>query len=104
RIILRLLEEREFAAARFKFLSSGRSAGSKIQFRGREHTVEKLEPDSFNGVDLAIGSTPDEVAKEFVPWAKERGCIVVDDSGYWRINSVVALVLRYVNVDGYMAL
>ena len=103
RIILRLLEERDFTAGRFKFLSSGRSAGSKVQFRGREHTVEKLEPDSFNGVDLAIGSTPDEVAKEFVPWAKERGCVVVDESGYWRMNPDVPLVIPEVNPEAALA-
>ena len=103
RIILQLLEEREFPAARFKFLSSGRSAGSKVRFRGRDHTVEKLEPDSFNGVDLAIGSTPDEVAKEFVPWAKERGCVVVDESGYWRMNPEVPLVIPEVNPDAALA-
>src|SRR5436190_7205362 len=98
-IILQLLEQRTFPYKRIKFLASGRSAGSKIMFRGREYTVEKLEPDSFNGIDLAIGSTPDEVAKEFVPWAVERGCIVVDESGYWRMNPDVPLVIPEVNPD-----
>ena len=41
----------------------------------RNITVEELTPDAFEGVDLAIGSTPDEVARDFVPWAVERGCI-----------------------------
>jgi aspartate-semialdehyde dehydrogenase len=99
RIILQLLEEREFSARRFKFLASGRSAGSKVKFRGQEHTVEKLEPDAFNGVDIAIGSTPDEVAKEFVPWAVERGCVVVDESGYWRMDPKVPLVIPEVNPE-----
>ena len=56
-------------------------------------------PTRFNGVDIAIGSTPDEVAKEFVPWAVERGCIVVDESGYWRMNPDVPLVIPEVNPD-----
>src|SRR5436190_2848654 len=98
-IILQLLEQRTFPYKRIKFLASGRSAGGKVSFRGREHTVEKLEPDSFNGIDLAIGSTPDEVAKEFVPWAVERGCVVVDESGYWRMNPEVPLVIPEVNPD-----
>jgi aspartate-semialdehyde dehydrogenase len=101
-IILQLLEQRTFPYKRIKFLASGRSAGSKVTFRGREHTVEKLEPDSFNGIDLAIGSTPDEVAKEFVPWAVERGCVVVDESGYWRMNPDVPLVIPEVNPDAVL--
>src|SRR5215471_11757531 len=54
RIILQLLAERDFPARRIKFLASGRSAGSKVTYRGKEQTVELLEPDSFNGVDIAI--------------------------------------------------
>src|SRR5205085_11356543 len=79
--------------------ASGRSAGKKVTFAGRDYTVEELTPESFTGVDLAIGSTPDEVAKEFVPWAVERGCIVVDESGYWRMDPKVPLVVPEVNGD-----
>jgi aspartate-semialdehyde dehydrogenase len=102
RIILQLLAEREFPARRIKFLASGRSAGGKITYGGKEHTIEKMEPDSFNGIDIAIGSTPDEVAKEFVPWAVERGCTVVDESGYWRMNPDVPLVIPEVNPDAVL--
>ena len=53
---------------------------------GEKHKVEELKPEAFEGIDLAIGSTPDPVAKDFVPWAVERGCVVVDESGYWRMD------------------
>ena len=96
-IIRELLEERSFPARRFKFLASGRSAGKKIRFAGQEHTVVELTPEAFEGVDLAIGSTPDEVARDFAPWAVERGCIVVDESGYWRMDPKVPLVVPEVN-------
>jgi aspartate-semialdehyde dehydrogenase len=98
-IIRQLLEERKFPARKFRFLASGRSAGSKLQFAGREFVVELLTPDAFVGVDLAIGSTPDEVAKEFAPWAVERGCVVVDESGYWRMDDKVPLVIPEVNPE-----
>ena len=54
-------------------------------------------PDAFDGVDIAIGSTPDEVARDFAPWAVERGAVVVDESGYWRMNADVPLVIPEVN-------
>ena len=47
--------------------------------------------------NLAIGSTPDEVARDFAPWAVERGCLVVDESGYWRMDPKVPLVVPEVN-------
>lgn len=99
RLIRQLLEERQFPYKNIKFLSSKRSAGTTLTFNGTEHTVEEMTPDSFEGIDIAIGSTPDETAKEFAPWAVERGCIVVDESGYWRMHEDVPLVVPEVNPE-----
>ena len=98
-IICQLLAERKFPFKRIKFLASARSAGKTLRFAGREYTIEELRPEAFEGVDLAIGSTPDEVARDFVPWAVERGCVVIDESGYWRMNPTVPLVVPEVNPD-----
>ena len=102
RIILQLLEERNFPFRRIKFLASGRSAGKMVTYAGQQHKVELLTPESFAGVDLAIGSTPDEVARDFAPWAVERGCVVVDESGYWRMKSDVPLVIPEVNPEAVL--
>jgi aspartate-semialdehyde dehydrogenase len=98
-IIRELLETRKFPHRRLKFLASGRSAGSKIVFAGREIVVEELTPEAFEGVDLAIGSTPDEIARDFAPWAVQRGAVVVDESGYWRMDPKVPLVVPEVNPE-----
>lgn len=98
-LIRKILEERNLPFKTIQFLASERSAGTKLTFRGEEYTVELLEPSAFDGVELAIASTPDEVAAEFMPWAQERGCTVVDESGYWRMNPDVALVVPEVNPD-----
>ncbi len=98
-IIRQLLEERKFPCRRIKFLASSRSAGKTIRFAGADHTVEELKPESFDGVDLVIGSTPDETASQFAPWAVERGAIVVDESGFWRMDPKVPLVVPEVNPD-----
>jgi aspartate-semialdehyde dehydrogenase len=98
-IICQLLAERKFPFRRVKFLASRRSAGKTLRFAGAEYTVEELLPEAFEGVDLVIGSTPDEVAREFAPWAVERGAVVVDESGYWRMDPKVPLVIPEVNPD-----
>lgn len=98
-IIRQLLEARRFEADRFTFLASRRSAGKTLEFAGRNYTVEELRPECFDGVDLAISSTPDEVARDFVPDAVRRGCVVVDESGYWRMDPTVPLVIPEVNPD-----
>ena len=99
RIIRELLEQRNLPFQRIKFLASKRYVGTKIPFKGQNHIVEELAPDAFKGVDLVIGSTPDDVARDFAPWAVERGCVVVDESGYWRMDSKVPLVIPEVNPD-----
>jgi aspartate-semialdehyde dehydrogenase len=99
RIILCLLQERNFPAARVKLLASKRSAGTTVTFGGQQVTIEEMTPESFAGVDIAIGSTPDEIAEQFVPWAVERGATVVDESGFWRMDPKVPLVVPEVNPE-----
>ncbi|NLE38629.1 MAG: aspartate-semialdehyde dehydrogenase [Pirellulaceae bacterium] len=98
-IIRQLLEDRRFEAKAFKFLASSRSAGQILEFAGKTYTVEEMLPEAFDGVDLAIASTPDEVAAQFVPEAVKRGCVVVDESGYWRMDPKVPLVIPEVNPE-----
>ncbi len=98
-IILQLLAERNFPFKKIKFLASARSAGKPITFKNQTHTVEELTPDAFNGVQLAIASTPDETARDFIPEAVKRGCVVIDESGYWRMDPSVPLVIPEVNAE-----
>jgi len=98
-IILKLLEIRNFPFKTIKFLASKRSAGKTITFKGKPYTIEELTPDSFVGVQLAIASTPDETARDFVPEAVKRGTLVIDESGYWRMDPDVPLVIPEVNAS-----
>ena len=99
RIIVDMLVARKFPARRIKLLASARSAGTPMRVGEATFDVEVLGPDSFQGVEIAIGSTPDEVAAEFVPWAVERGTVVVDESGFYRMNPEVPLVIPEVNPE-----
>ncbi len=96
-IIRQLLQSRKFPCRQVRFLASHRSAGTKIPFGGSEITVEELQPEAFDGVGLAIASTPDDVARDFIPEAVRRGCVVIDESGYWRMDPKVPLVVPEVN-------
>ena len=98
-IIRELIEAWGLPHREIRFLASGRSAGRKLPFAGSEVTVEELRPGAFDGVDLAISSTPDDVARDFIPEAVKRGCVVVDESGYWRMDPKVPLVIPEVNPE-----
>jgi aspartate-semialdehyde dehydrogenase len=97
REMLAVLEERDFPVGELVPLASERSEGSKIEFRGAEHTVKRLTPDSFGGVDIALFSPGASVSKEFAPHAARAGAVVVDNSSAFRMDPEVPLVVPEVN-------
>jgi aspartate-semialdehyde dehydrogenase len=99
RIVLDQLAERKFPYKRLKLLASARSVGKEVEVNGEKITIELLEPGAFNDVDLVIASTPDEVSQDFVPYAVEEGAVVVDESGYWRMDPTVPLIVPEVNPE-----
>lgn len=99
RIILQLLEERNFPAKKVTLLASARSAGKTVTFKGQPITIEELTPKAFDGIELVIASTPDDVAAEYLPAAIAAGAKVIDESGYWRMKPEVALVVPEINPD-----
>lgn len=99
RIVLDQLVQRNFPFQRLKLLASQRSVGREVTVGGETLRVELLQPQAFEDVDLVIASTPDEIAQEFVPWAVAAGAVVVDESGYWRMDPQVPLVIPEVNPD-----
>ena len=76
---LKLIEERQFPFGELKLLASSRSAGRKIDFMGREYTVEETTNDSFDGIDFALFAGG-AASKLFAPAAVKAGAIVIDNS------------------------
>jgi aspartate-semialdehyde dehydrogenase len=99
RIVLEEIVTQKLPYQRLRLLASARSAGKIVRVGDQDITIEPLTPEAFEGVDVVIASTPDEVAAEFVPWAVERGAIVVDESAYYRMQDDVPLVIPEVNPE-----
>ncbi|PZE22400.1 aspartate-semialdehyde dehydrogenase [Paenibacillus xerothermodurans] len=97
--IIRLLEERNFPIKSLKLLSSARSAGSKLQFKGQEVTVEAASPDSFIGVDIALFSAGGSVSLELIPEAIKHGAVCIDNTSAYRMDPDTPLVVPEVNID-----
>ena len=97
REITKITEELNIDFNSIKFLSSARSAGSKITFKGREYTVEEATPDSFEGVDIVMASAGGETSKKFTPEIIKRGGLIIDNSSAFRMEENVPLVIAGVN-------
>lgn len=95
--IIQILENKDFPINEIKFLSSERSAGKKILFKGKEITVEAAVSDSFAGVDIALFSAGGSVSKQLAPEAVKHGAVVVDNTSAYRMDNDVPLVVPEVN-------
>lgn len=96
-VMLNLLTEREQVWGDIKLLASARSAGKVLQVCGRDVVVEELTENSFNGVDVAMFDVPDEISAVWAPIAASKGVVAVDNSGAFRMDADVPLVVPEVN-------
>lgn len=100
---LEVLTERQLPVDNYYLFASAKSAGKKIDFMGKEHTVIELTKEnviSLKGkVDFALFSAGGGVSKEFAPVFVEAGAIVVDNSSQWRMHDDVPLVVPEVNPE-----
>jgi aspartate-semialdehyde dehydrogenase len=99
-VMIDILNGREsFPWGEVRLIASARSAGKKLIVRGQELTVQAIAPEVFDGVDVAMFDVPDEISAQWGPIAAERGAVVVDNSGAFRMDADVPLVVPEVNLD-----
>jgi aspartate-semialdehyde dehydrogenase len=98
-VMLDILSKRKDVYGEIRLIASARSAGKKLICRGEELTVVALSPEAFEGIDIAMFDVPDEVSLEWAPVAASKGCVVVDNSGAFRMDKEVPLVVPEVNPD-----
>jgi len=98
-VMLDILSTRKDVYGEIRLIASAKSAGKKLKCRGKELTVVALTPEAFEGIDIAMFDVPDEISKEWAPIAASKGAVVVDNSGAFRMDDQVPLVVPEVNPD-----
>lgn len=96
-VMLDLLSTRNDVWGEIRLVASARSAGKKLTVRGEEVEVLALAPEVFDGVDVAMFDVPDEVSAQWAPIAASRGAVAVDNSGAFRMEPDIPLVVPEVN-------
>ena len=99
REMLLTLAQRGFPASRVVALASSRSAGKKLPFADGELVVEEMTPASFQGVDIALFSAGAGVSKELRGAVTAAGCVMIDNSSAFRMDTDVPLVVPEVNPE-----
>lgn len=99
REITKIVDELNIEYNTIKFLSSAKSAGTKLTFRGKEYTVEEAKPESFDGVNIVLASAGGSTSKLFAPEIVKRGGVLIDNSSAFRMDEDVPLVIVGANED-----
>lgn len=97
REITKIVDELGVEFNEIKFLSSAKSAGKKIDFKGKTYTVEEAKPESFDGVNIVMASAGGSTSQKFAPEIVKRGGVLIDNSSAFRMDKDVPLVIAYVN-------
>ena len=99
RTMLSILEERDFPLADLRLMASQRSAGTEVETKWGQVTVEDLESADPNGVDIALFSAGGDRSRSFAPSFASAGATVIDNSSAFRMDPDVPLVVAQVNDD-----
>ncbi|MDB9312007.1 aspartate-semialdehyde dehydrogenase [Spirulina sp. CS-785/01] len=97
--LLQLLEERNFPLSSLKLLASPRSAGRTLDFKGESLTVEAVNENAFQDVDLVLASAGGATSKTWAKKAVDAGAVVVDNSSAFRMDKNVPLVVPEINPE-----
>ena len=100
--MIQVLEERKFPVGTLRLIASERSAGETLTFLNQDYTVELLQEDIFDGIDIALFSAGEQISLQFAPIAVRAGAVVIDNSSAFRMNPDVPLVVPEVNPGAVM--
>ncbi|WP_372713392.1 aspartate-semialdehyde dehydrogenase [Ilyobacter sp.] len=98
RKFLEVLAERDFPIENLYLFASKRSAGKKMEYRGKSYIVEELTDEVFDrDIDIVLFSAGGATSERFSPVARDKGVIVVDNSSAFRMYPEIPLVVPEVN-------
>ncbi|NXY99015.1 aspartate-semialdehyde dehydrogenase [Streptomyces sp. BR123] len=92
-----ILAERKFPVEELRLFASARSAGSTLEWEGREITVEDAATADYTGLDIVLFSAGGATSKALAEKVASQGAVVIDNSSAWRKDPEVPLVVSEVN-------
>jgi aspartate-semialdehyde dehydrogenase len=97
--MLKVLYERAFPCSSVRCAAGPNSVGTKLEYGGGEVEVQALTPDFFDGADIALFAMKDALSLEWAPIAAKRCGVVIDNSGAFRLDPGVPLVVPEINAN-----
>jgi aspartate-semialdehyde dehydrogenase len=96
-VMRQVLVERNFPVSQIRLFASARSAGTTLEWKGTQITVEDAATADPSGLDIALFSSGATSSRELAPRFAAAGVIVIDNSSAWRMDPDVPLIVSEVN-------
>jgi aspartate-semialdehyde dehydrogenase len=97
--MLEIIEERGFPVGELALLASANSAGKRLQFRGKSVPVQDLATFDFSNTHIGLFSAGGSISAQYAPIAAAAGCVVIDNTSYFRRDNKIPLVVPEVNPE-----
>lgn len=99
--ILKALDEFNIEINKLYLFSSKKSAGKVIKFKDENYALLELNKENIldKKIDFALFSAGSAVSEEFAPIFIQNGCVVIDNSSFFRMHDNVPLVVPEVNPE-----
>ena len=97
--MLSILSERNFPIQNIYALASKNSAGKEVSYGDEVLKVQDVENFDFENANIALFSAGSEVSKKWAPIAGDKGCVVIDNTSFFRMDSEVPLIVPEVNPE-----
>ena len=98
RKVLEVLERKNLPISEVYLVASARSAGSKINFKGKDIEVENLETFDFSKAKITFFAAGGKISEAYASKAANHS-IVIDNSSFYRMDPDVPLIVPQVNAD-----
>ena len=99
KVMLYLLESRNFPLTNLIPVASKNSVGKKIIFKNKEYDIVSINDAVEMKPDIALFSAGGSTSLEWAPKFAEVGTRVIDNSSAWRMDSSKKLVVSDVNSE-----
>ncbi|WP_298246956.1 aspartate-semialdehyde dehydrogenase [uncultured Christiangramia sp.] len=99
RVMLKVLEERNFPLTELIPVASERSVGKKLTYNGKDFEVVSLETAVSMKPEVAIFSAGGDTSLEWAPKFASAGTTVIDNSSAWRMNPKNKLIIPEINAN-----
>lgn len=97
KVMLQVLEERNFPVTELLPVASERSVGKTVEFRGKDVEIVSMQTAIDAECDLALFSAGGSISLEFAPAFAKKGTVVVDNSSAWRMDKYKKLIVPEIN-------